>query len=219
MLLIYLLNVMQLKPDGGVFITATDTGVGKTYISTSILKSLKEAGIEAYGFKPFASGSYSDSRKLQRFSYKKLSLEVITPFYFEKPLAPYSHFFLGTGYKVDIKKLEYIFKFDGFKIIEGIGGVYVPITKRIFLLDVIKFFNFPVILVAGNRLGCINHTILTYRELINNGIKINKVVLNTFKKIPPELEYTNIKVLSRFFDVDSVGYKERILFSKIKLWL
>ena len=160
----------------GFFITGTDTDVGKTFFS-SIL-------IEKYNFdywKPVQSGKIIDNDS--DYIRKKIDFNDNTihrPIYeLKKPLSPH----LAAYYQklsINIKKIK---KPKTFKplIIEGAGGIFVPLNKNHLMIDLIKKFKLPVILVSKSVLGTINHTLMTMEILKKNKIEIFGVVLNKVK--------------------------------------
>lgn len=166
----------------GVFVTATDTGVGKTYISCLIAKELKKY-FKVGVFKPFLTGSLSDAKKLKASSGSALALDVINPIFLRNPLAPY------PASKIEKKKLDFALVYRTFEsiknsheyiIVEGAGGLYVPITKNFFMIDLIKKLKLPVLLVARPGLGTINHTLLSLKALKEKKVRVLAVVLNSY---------------------------------------
>lgn len=169
----------------GIFITATDTEAGKTYISCKIAEELVKMGIKAGVMKPFASGSRSDAIKLIKASGVKDKIEKVNPVYFKYPLAPYSSALLEK-LKVDLslvwKSYKVLSKKYEFMIVEGIGGLVVPIKKDYSVLDLIKGFKLPVLVAAKPGLGTVNHTVLTVQKLQQNKIKVLGIILSGKRK-------------------------------------
>jgi len=190
----------------GIFITGTDTEVGKTIFSCGLAQLLKDRGIDIGVMKPFASGSRADALRLMKVQGGKQKLEEINPQFFSQPLAPYIASRLA-GKKINLKKV-----FTGFKkitrrhqftLVEGLGGVLVPITNKYFLLDLIKDFALPAIVVARAGLGTINHTLLTVQTLQKNGIEVLGVVLNGMKN-KSLVEKTNQRAIAELAKLDFV---------------
>src|SRR5262249_50518062 len=149
-----------------VFITGTDTNVGKTYVSTGLLKAFNQLGYSTLGLKPIASGCdwidgklrNSDALALQQASSLKLDYEQINPFAFEPPIAPH---IAGNklGLRLDVKNLTDALQPTlelnaDIQIIEGAGGWHVPLNDRESMADLVKHLNLPVILIVGIKLGC-----------------------------------------------------------------
>jgi dethiobiotin synthetase len=163
-----------------IFITGTDTGVGKTYISYLIAKSLIDKGINVGYFKPIETGcmpNCEDATKLA--SLTKQNLEEVVLFKFKNPVAPLVAE-REERKKILIEKildhLEKLKEKYEFLIVEGAGGIGVPITKKngkiYTYLDFLKDTNLPTVIVARANLGTINHTYLTFNKIKQNNQKI-----------------------------------------------
>jgi dethiobiotin synthetase len=182
------------------FITGTDTGVGKTIVTSLLLAHLRQSGCRALALKPFCSGGRGDARLLQRLQDNELTLDEINPFYFREPLAPLVAA-RDQGRKITfqavinhikkiLKKLENhdsknpsLHHSTSTLIIEGAGGVLVPLGEGYTVADLIAKLNCKIVVVAKNRLGTINHTLLTVRALQTAGHEQLKVVL--VDSVPP----------------------------------
>jgi dethiobiotin synthetase len=207
----------------GIFVTATDTEVGKTYVSCKILESLKSLDIHCGCFKPVSTGNRNDARALIKASGVEEEADVVTPVFFKNPMSPYGASFLENK-KFDLKKVEGTFKYFidkyDFNVIEGIGGVLVPLKKDFFVIDLIKMFSFPVIVVARHNLGTINHTLLTIEKLKNDNQKILGIILNGNKnKNDVSVKY-NAKLIKQLtkLPVLELGYNKKINMEKNK-WI
>lgn len=166
------------------FVTGTDTGVGKTYVSTAILNQARQSGMTTLGIKPVASGCEitqnqyrnADTLALQQASSIKLPYEKINPFAFVAPIAP--HLAAREENKPLSVKLitesihEALQEPADLCIIEGAGGWYVPLNEKETMADLVKTLQLPVILVIGIRLGCINHSLLTQRALQHDSVNV-----------------------------------------------
>jgi dethiobiotin synthetase len=165
----------------GVFITATGTDVGKTYVACKIAEALKSAGVNVGVFKPFATGNLNDAKKLIKAAGVKESATSVTPLFYKRPMSPYMAARLENktpDLKIIYKKFKEFQQKYAFNIVEGAGGIMVPITKNFFMADLIKKLNFPVIVVASKGLGTLNHTLLTVLHLKQQKIKISGIVVN-----------------------------------------
>jgi dethiobiotin synthetase len=160
--------------DKGVFIIGTDTDVGKTTIAAGLGYLLTKNGLRIGVMKPFAADSkqYSkeflskDTKILKEATNTKEQNDVINPFFYNIPSAPYLVSKIQAECKqIDPKKILEIFlgltKKNEFVIVEGMGGLMVPLTKNLYIADVVKMLNIPVILVMSNKIGTINHTVMT----------------------------------------------------------
>jgi dethiobiotin synthetase len=186
-----------------VWITGTDTGVGKTEITSRLLRHLDAHGVCAAGLKPVCCGDRDDAEKLRAASSQSFSLDIHNPIHLPKPLAPVAQKHPHWKKLVQsVKRSIRRFQHEGVKaiLVEGVGGVLCPFAGERSFLDLIRLANSrvrtdPVIIVARDRLGVLNHTLVTIAVLNHAGIKPAAVVLNRFGK--KELAHkTNHLILS-----------------------
>lgn len=176
----------------GIFITGTDTGVGKTLIAGAIARAFVRRGLRVGVMKPFASGAWDDTRFLKRAAGVDDALEAITPFYFRYPLAPYASLKLerrSIDPRTLKKKAAPLAKKYDFLIVEGIGGAAVPITSRYTALDIPRDLGLDVLVVARLSLGTLNHTLLTLAHVRARRLKIRGIVLNDHPPVPRTLAH------------------------------
>ena len=158
------------------FITGTDTGIGKTFITCGLLSFLKSKNLKVVGLKPISAGVQIFNKQklnedvflLKKYSNIELDYRDINYYSFDKPVSPH----IVTAQencpinfdliKDNIKKIQS--KAD-IVLIEGAGGYEVPIDDERRMSDLITYIDVPVILVVGVRLGCLNHTLLTYEAI------------------------------------------------------
>lgn len=166
-----------------LFITATDTGVGKTTVSAALAKILKERGVKVGYFKPVETGVEDfplDGKLLTDITGQPLEEAVL--YRFRNPVAPYPASEI-EGTEIDLNKIKkhYYYMKDKYEflIVEGAGGVYVPVVKGYTYVDFVRELNLPVLIVARAKLGTINHTVLTVKAL--EGAKITGIVMNGFE--------------------------------------
>ncbi len=174
----------------GVFVTGTDTGVGKTYITAALTYALRRDGIDAIAMKPIATGSVAnkgifnslDAEILARYSNADSNeYELINPVFLAEEASPYmASKMLNTS--IDIGKVLNAYnelkKRHEFILVEGIGGIMVPISKCYYVADLIKDLGLPVLIVARARLGTINHTLLTVMACKEYKLNILGIVIN-----------------------------------------
>ena len=199
-------QVWGLNRGSGVFITGTDTGVGKTLIAGAIAKILSQKGKKIGVFKPVATGCKKslvseDAQFLFRCANGKLALDVINPVTFEIPASPFACE-KAENKKVSIKKITGAYKKicqkSNYVIVEGIGGIKVPITDRIDVLGLAKAFKLPVVIIAKSKLGTINHTLLTIDAVRSAGLLLAGVVINGYdEKTKDFAEKTNAKMIEK----------------------
>jgi dethiobiotin synthetase len=182
---------MNTNKHKGLFITATDTGVGKTVISGAAAKILRQSGENVGVFKPIATGCRDtligliseDTEFLSYCADSKFTLDDITPITYSTPAAPLACE-ITEHRKVDIEKIvtayNYICSKTDCIIVEGIGGVRVPITDGLDVLGMAKAFDLPVIIVARPNLGTINHTLLTIEAVKRANLPLAGVIINGY---------------------------------------
>jgi dethiobiotin synthetase len=164
-----------------LFLTGTGTGVGKTFAAIELLHWLRAHGIRAAGMKPICCGDREDARRLLAASAEGISIEELNPVWLQSPVAP-SVAAEIEQVEIDLGKVRNCFRnlserFDTM-IVEGAGGWLVPITKDLFVGDFAKQLGLPVAIVAQNRLGCLNHILLTLESVQRRGLVCAGVILN-----------------------------------------
>lgn len=159
-----------------IFITGTDTGVGKTVLTALLLSHLRLQGRNALAMKPFCSGSRNDAKVLHALEKECLTLDEVNPFYFDKPLAPAASP-KQVPFRDVLAKIRAISKRCDILLIEGAGGLLAPLGEKYTARDIIKALRAEVIVVGRNQLGIINHALLTVEALQSAGSKYVAVVL------------------------------------------
>jgi dethiobiotin synthetase len=162
------------------FITGTDTGVGKTYITRLILETLRNAGRDAVGYKPVACGDREDAVILSAAS-GGLELDDVNPVYLNTPVAPYVAGMLenrGVDPAVLIAGYHHLAAKHTTVLVEGAGGWEVPLAANYRVSDLASDLKLPVILVAANKLGALNHMILTVNAIRAKGLTCAGIILN-----------------------------------------
>jgi len=169
------------------FITGTDTNIGKTAITCSLIAKCIEEGFRAGGMKPVAAGCHiengymisDDVKKIIEVSNVDLNIKEINPYSFELPIAPHISF---KSNEIDIHLIKkYLRSFENkmdYLFIEGVGGYAVPLTETFTAADLVESLDLPVILVVGMKLGCINHALLTIQSILNKKQKLCGWVAN-----------------------------------------
>lgn len=202
----------------GFFVTGTDTGVGKTIISCGLAAVLKEKKVDVGVFKPLLSGisrnhPESDTSLLKQMSQTSLSYEDITPFAFKEPLAPYVAAKL-EGKVVDIEDVlrcwERIRERHEYFIVEGAGGISVPLGENFLVSDLIKALQLPIVIVARPNLGTVNHIFLTVQYAKSMGLTIAGIVINGISDHPDSAEKTNPKLIEELCDVPILGITPKL---------
>jgi dethiobiotin synthetase len=164
------------------FITGTDTGVGKTVLVSRLLRGLRHAGVRAVGYKPICCGDRADAELLRAESAAGVTIDEVNPFWFEHPVAPSVAAKLEDRPYAETERvvtgLHHLTENHEVVLVEGVGGWLVPIAPHFFVADLAAKLVLPVFLVVANRLGCLNHTVLTWRSILAAGCTCEAVVLN-----------------------------------------
>ena len=172
------------------FVTGTDTGVGKTTVTVRLMQQLVAQGFTVIGMKPVASGcewldgrwQNEDVRQLTAASNVKAPPELINPYCFEPPIAPHIAA-EQAGVSIDLSVIQSAYTqlttMADVVIVEGAGGLLVPLNSKQSLADLIQVLNIPALVVVGMRLGCINHALLTAQVLQQQGIRFCGWVANS----------------------------------------
>ncbi len=165
------------------FITGTDTGVGKTTLTTLLLLHLRRRGIHALGMKPFCSGGGRDIRLISAAQEHELPEAELNPFRFRKPVAPGACAESeGIRLRDVVAHVRAVKRKCDVLLVEGAGGVHVPLTRRFAVIDLIEKLKSPSVVVGANKLGTINHTLLTVDALRARKVETQSVVLMNQKR-------------------------------------
>ena len=199
-----------------IFITGTDTGVGKTYFTCGLARLLTSYGYSVGVMKPAETGCAArdgglypeDAWRLKDASECAESIETICPYRLPEPLSP-SIAAERAGVKIDIDRLLTIL--DAIKtahditLVEGAGGLMVPLLPSYTFADFARVAKLPAIVVAANKLGVINHLLLTLEHASCQGLTLLGYVLNQLSKEPSLASETNREVLSGLTGVACLG--------------
>jgi len=155
------------------FVTGTDTGIGKTEVSCALLSLMERP----FAFKPCESGGTGDTDALREAGGGWQSVESICVYRLRAPLAPL-HAAQKERKRIDFKKLTRAYEaLEGDGVVEGAGGLFVPITEKHDVIDLAVELALPMVLVARAGLGTVNHTTLSLRALAERKLKVAAVVL------------------------------------------
>jgi dethiobiotin synthetase len=168
-----------------IFVTGTDTGAGKTVLTAMLLAFLRGAGGRALAMKPFCSGPRGDARLLHSLQKECSTLDEVNPFYFDKPLAPAAAAGRSTppvSLAVALERIRDLGTRCDLLVVEGVGGLMTPLGSKFTVRDLIRQLDCKAVVVCLNRLGVINHALLTAEALQVAEIKEFAIVMMGVKK-------------------------------------
>ena len=188
------------------FVTGTDTGVGKTFVTCALLLALRAKGIKAVGMKPISAGTDADGKnedveQLLAASGVDAPRDLVNPYLFAPAIAPHIAA-EEDGRSIDIGHI--VASFEALRgmadavLVEGVGGFCVPLGPHSDTADLAARLGLPVILIVGMRLGCINHALLSRQAIVGRGLQLSGWVAN---RIDPEMSH---------FEENLTALKERI---------
>ncbi|MFO1533768.1 MAG: dethiobiotin synthase, partial [Thermoplasmatota archaeon] len=201
----------------GIFVTGTDTGVGKTAVACGILGAMRERGVRVAGFKPVESGFSgpetawpNDAAALNAAAGMRLRREEVVPYVLREPLAPA----VGAQREsvlLDLKVLDRAYESLAARsqlvVVEGAGGLAVPLLRDPWftMADLAFTWGLPLVVVCRPGLGTINHTVLTVEYARRKGVSILGLVVNGFPDDPGVAERTNPEVIAAMTGVPLLG--------------
>jgi len=186
------------------FVTGTDTGVGKTFATALLTRALRRAGLDTIALKPLCSGDRGDAEVLRSAAGDELGIDEVNPLWFQTPVAPL------VAARMEDRKVSVPGLADWFRtvsagrksvLVEGAGGWLAPVAEGALIADLCAALSLPVILVAANRLGCVNHALLTIESIRARGLECLGIILNTIQATPDEATRTNRGLLEEFSGV------------------
>lgn len=201
----------------GFFVTGTDTGVGKTIIASALVAVLKSLGLRTGVMKPLESGCAGSGKVLiphdgiflKQFANTEDPVSDISPSLFGSPLAPLAAAEIENK-NVDLVDIRKAFsrmsrKYEAL-VIEGIGGLMVPLKKDYYVLDLAADLGLPLVVTARPGLGTINHTLLTVNIALKKGLDVAGVIINyPYRPLNDLAEKTNLTILPRILPVKVAG--------------
>ncbi|WP_163780968.1 dethiobiotin synthase [Myxococcus vastator] len=194
-----------------IFVTGTDTGVGKTQASCALLSLLADAGLRPQGFKPYESGCASlrapaDALALRAAAGSSLRVDEVCPHRFRLPVAPgVAASRLGREPDWDVTLAAWRRLRGGNAVVEGAGGLFVPLDSKHDIIDLIATLRLPVLLVARAGLGTLNHTALSLQALAARRIPVRAVLLSRGTSAKDVSERDNRRLLEARHGVPVLG--------------
>ncbi len=190
------------------FVTGTDTDCGKTFVTALLVKAARAAGVDAIGAKPFCCGPRTDVEILAAASDNAGSLDAINPVWLQTPAAPRACELLGepaADVAAALAAIRALAAGHAQVFCEGAGGWLVPIVKDYTVADFAVQLGWPVIVVARNKLGVLNHTLLTVQSVQASGLRLAGVVLNDADTGEDAARRTNRQVLEECLPCPLIG--------------
>ena len=178
----------------GLFVTGTDTGVGKTLLSAALLHAFAQRGRKVVGMKPIVAGAllskdaadgegvYEDVEALRAASNVRAPPELMNQYRFREPIAPHiaaEHAGVSIDFGVIERAYQQLCAVADVVVVEGVGGFKVPLVREQDSADLVRHLGLPVVLVVGMRLGCLNHALLTQAAIKQAGLRLHGWVANT----------------------------------------
>jgi dethiobiotin synthetase len=200
----------------GIFIIGTDTGVGKTLVACGLIAALREQGIDVGVMKPLESGAPcfesapipQDALTLKEIAGTGDDLGEINPYCFQAPLAP-GMAAEQAGVEIDLKRIKKVYdRLKGrhqFMVVEGAGGLLVPIAEKVLLPELIRLLGLPIIVVARSGLGTINHTLLTLSYCQQQGLACAGFIISKANQDADPSEAGNPQVIEQYSNVPFLG--------------
>lgn len=194
----------------GFFITGTDTEIGKTFVSSLLIKMFVDEGFNVVGMKPIASGAKiidgtlknDDALSLMQASNVEVDYKIINPYVFKPAISPHiAAQEAGVEITCNVIKsnFEQLEKKSDVVVVEGVGGWHAPLSSHTTVADLAEELHLPIILVVGLRLGCLNHALLTAQAIRQSGLPIAGWVANHVTKDFSSAE-ENISTLKHFLN-------------------
>ena len=195
----------------GYFVTGTDTGVGKTLIACALLRAFARAGKSVVGMKPVAAGReggrWADVEELAKAGTVQARARIANPYAFEPAIAPHIAAELA-GIEIDLETIASaqaeLSRLADVVVVEGAGGFLVPLNATQTGADLAARLGLPIVLVVGMRLGCLNHALLTRRQIEACGLRCAGWVANCILPDMPHLD-GNIHALEQRLDCPLIG--------------
>jgi dethiobiotin synthetase len=159
----------------GLFVTGTDTGVGKTRVAVALIHALRAQGLRVAAMKPVAAGSAAgglneDVVALMQATNVEADMRDVNPYAFEQPIAPHLAAHLA-GVRIELSVIVEAYSrlaaVADVVVVEGAGGWRVPLNEREDMADLAQALGLPIVLVVGLRLGCLNHALLTAESIVH----------------------------------------------------
>jgi dethiobiotin synthetase len=212
----------------GIFITGTDTNVGKTMIAAALAWLIRRMGVDVGVMKPFAAAQKIFSQRYKSVDAAILAKaaqvtdadEEINPFFYQVPAAPIMAARIVNqstpSISAAVKAFNKLALKHDFMIVEGIGGIMVPLTKELYIADLVRALKLSTIIVARSKLGTLNHIILTMKICRFYGLNVQGIIINGMSEkrgivqknlVPMIEELTDVEVLCVIPRIKNLTYQ------------
>ena len=185
-------------------VTGTDTGVGKTYVTTGLIRFARSLGIDCIGMKPICTGDNRDVLEIASACSGAEPEHLLNPIWYRTPVAPYTAAIVENRL-IDLfsirRAFEALAKKHAAILVEGAGGIAVPIQTDYDFRDLAKDLGLEIVVVAANRLGVLNHTRLTIEAIHSAKLTCSLVLLNSAVAETDVSQATNLSVLEHLAKV------------------
>jgi dethiobiotin synthetase len=193
-------------------VTGTDTGVGKTSITCGLIQAAGASGKRWVGMKPFCTGDLGDVEKITAANRHLLPQHRVNPIWFRAPLAPYVAAMVENRV-IDLQSAKKVYfalakEFDTV-LVEGAGGLLVPILNHYDFRDLAIEWELGIVLVVANRLGALNHALLTVEAIRAGGLPLKAVVLNQVDENESLAQQTNPAALAHLLPMPPISLAYR----------
>lgn len=182
------------------FITGTDTDCGKTYVTALLVRAGRATGMDIIGAKPFCCGPRDDVEILAAASGDVEPLDALNPVWLKNSAAPLACTLLGEKHgdvAPVLARIRALASRHTSVLCEGAGGWLVPVAENYTMADFAVALGWPVIVVARNQLGVLNHTLLTIESIRSKGLQVAGVILNNIEKVNSPAQQTNRLILEK----------------------
>lgn len=212
----------------GIFITGTDTNIGKTFVACAIARVLRKKHVDVGIMKPFATSHRrfstrfrsEDVRSLVRAAGVTDPEDLVNPYFYKTGTAPLLAAKIckcaPPQMEYALKKLKRLREEHDFLVVEGIGGIMIPLSATETLLDFIEIVGFPVIIVTSPRLGTINHTMLTFCACRARNVSVSGIIINKRPSKPSKVQDRLRSLFAELTGVNSVIEIPRFRYGALK---
>ena len=206
---------------GVYFISGIDTNIGKSYATGYLAKKLSEQGVSVITQKMIQTGNINVSedielhRKIMNIPFTEADHQKLTaPFIFSHPCSPHLAAKLDNR-KIDLTHIlqatEQLQKLYDVVLLEGAGGLMVPITETYLTIDYLQEHQYPLIFVTSGKLGSLNHTLLNFEIIKSRNLKLEKVIYNLYPQTDSIIEEDSLNFIQRRVELDFPGTEFEIL--------